>query len=83
MGNFKLIFVLNDGTEITGKQKIDEKLDLFPAGILKKVKPICFEAAKQAEGWNYSIVRVYQSGKVEKELNLPQAEPFNDYFFDN
>jgi hypothetical protein len=80
MSRYNLIFVLNDGTELTGRNKINEHLDLFPSGILEKAKPICFDAAKKSDDWNHSDVRVYQNGKIETKYNIPSEPPFNDYF---
>ena len=77
MGYCKLIFVLDNGTEIEGKEPINKHLRLFPDGILETVKPIYFEGMSKAINWNQSVVRVYQNGKIDPVFNIPPDVPFN------
>ncbi len=77
MGSCRAIFVLSNGTEIEGKDKINKVLDLFPLGIIEKTRPLFYDAMNKTEGSNTSIFRVYQDGKTETVLNIPQDVPFN------
>ena len=77
MGYCRVLFVLDDGTEIEGIDKTSKILHLFPFGIIEKTKPLFYDAMNKTEGWNSSIFRVYQNGKTETELNIPPDIPFN------
>jgi len=75
--NCDLIFILDDGSEIIGKDSIDKVLHLFPLAILEKVRPIFLDAGRKAKDWNKSIVKVYQNGRIETKCNIPPDLPFN------
>ncbi|HVA97714.1 MAG TPA: hypothetical protein VNG53_02380 [Bacteroidia bacterium] len=69
----EIIFVLNDGTELLGKEKIDKNISSFPPNILDTIKPIFIEASSNTEEWKTSIIRVYQNGEYEVVLNIDNS----------
>ena len=75
--NCDLIFVLNDGTELMGKEKIEQNIHLFPPNILETVKPVFFQTLQEVKGWNKSVIRVFQDGRYSIIENIPPDLPFS------
>jgi hypothetical protein len=79
MINCQLIFILDDGTELIGKEDVHKHIHLFPAGIEERIRPIYFDTMNKTENWNKSIFRVYQDGTYKIDLNLPPDTPLNPF----
>ena len=73
-----VIFLLDNGTELKGKKKIEKHLDSFPTDILEKIKPVFFDTLSKTKGWNRSVIRVKQNGKYEIKMNIKDDLLFID-----
>lgn len=78
MTHYELIYVLDDGTEITHNKISKEDKLLFPPDISQKIKPYIEKAYKKnPDDWSYSIIKVYTTGIIEPIYNLPPKKAFN------
>ena len=72
------IFVLDNGKELVGDDA-DKAKELFPFGIIDKLRPNYNKALADTKENYYSIFRIYQNGEFKIEPDLEGIFPFDDY----
>ncbi|HBS89129.1 MAG TPA: hypothetical protein DEA97_21460 [Bacteroidales bacterium] len=72
-----IIFVLVDGTEIQGKEEIEQIKLKFPINILNTIRPLFIELSSKKDDSKRSEIRVYQNGSIDLKDDLPLLTSFD------
>jgi len=70
MQDFDVIFILDDRTELIGKNNIEDNLHKFPKGTYGRAKIAALECSNQPDNGKKSQIKVYQDGRIDVNHNV-------------